>query len=130
MPLDDWPPRVFQHLLPVLIAGLVGLLLVPPEKDLSDGVAAADEIVVADGDVEVDALHVHLVDDKDKGLVPVGVQVARLDRSLLLLADALVLRIKRRLKFSVYFLKHLMHLEFGLYGVPFPFHQCRVQTIS
>ena len=30
---------------------LVCLLLVPAEEDLADGVAAADEIVVADGDV-------------------------------------------------------------------------------
>ena len=43
------------------------------------------------GDVEEDPLHVHLVDDEDEGLVPVGIQVARLDRGLLLLADALAL---------------------------------------
>jgi hypothetical protein len=42
-------------------------------------------------DVEHDSLHVHLVDEEDKGLVPVRVQVARLDARLLLLADALAL---------------------------------------
>ena len=39
------------YLLPVLEPRLVGLLLVPAEEDLADGVPAADEIVVADGDV-------------------------------------------------------------------------------
>ena len=33
----------------MLESRLVGLLLVPAEKDLADGVPAADEIVVADG---------------------------------------------------------------------------------
>ena len=47
------------------------------------------------GDVEEDPLHVHLVDDEDERLVPVGIQVARLDRRLLLLADAFALRGKR-----------------------------------
>ena len=35
----------------MLESRLVGLLLVPAEEDLADGVPAADEIVVADGDV-------------------------------------------------------------------------------
>ncbi len=48
VPLDDGPPGVLQHLLPVLEARLVRLLLVPAEIDLPDGVAAADQIVVAD----------------------------------------------------------------------------------
>ena len=48
VPLDDGPARVLQHLLPVLEPGLVGLLLVPAQLDLADGVAAADQIVVAD----------------------------------------------------------------------------------
>ena len=48
MPLDNGTPGVLEDLLPVLEAGLVGLLLVPPQLDLADGVAAADQIVVAD----------------------------------------------------------------------------------
>ena len=48
MPLDDGPPGVLQHLLPVPEPWLVGLLLVPAELDLADGVAAADQIVIAD----------------------------------------------------------------------------------
>ena len=39
-----------------------------------------------------DPLHVHLVDDKDEGLVPVGVQVAALHARLLLLANPLTLQ--------------------------------------
>ena len=52
------------------------------------------------GDVEVDPLHVHFVDDEDEGLVPVRVQVARLDGRLLFLADALLLQKKREIKVS------------------------------
>ena len=38
-----------QYLLPMLESWLVSLRLVPAEKDLANGVPAADEIVVADG---------------------------------------------------------------------------------
>jgi hypothetical protein len=47
-------------------------------------------------DIEYDPLHVHFVDEEDKGLVPVGVQVARLHARLLLLADTLALIIEKR----------------------------------
>ncbi len=43
-------------------------------------------------DIQIDPLHVHFVDDKDEGLVPVGIQVARLHRRLLLLTNALALK--------------------------------------
>ena len=47
MPLDDGSPRVLQSLLPVFEAGLVFLVLAPAELDLADGVAASDQIIVA-----------------------------------------------------------------------------------
>ena len=43
-------------------------------------------------DIEHNPLHVHLVDEEDERLVPIRVQVARLDARLLLLADALALK--------------------------------------
>ena len=49
-----------RYLLPMLESRLVGLLLVPAEEDLANGVPAADEIVVADGYV----LHSEYVSDK------------------------------------------------------------------
>lgn len=114
MPLDNGTPGILEDLLPVLESGFVRLLLVPSQLDLANGISAANQIVIADlrgnmnrekrgeqeimgslfsyGDVQVDPLHVHLVDDEDEGLVPVGIQVARLDRCLLLLADTLTLK--------------------------------------
>ena len=48
MPLDDGPPWVLKALLPVLVAGLVLFRLVHSKPNLSDGVSATDEIVIAD----------------------------------------------------------------------------------
>ena len=47
MPLDDRSARIFEGLLPVLEAGLVLLVLAPAQLDLADGVATANQIVVA-----------------------------------------------------------------------------------
>ena len=48
VPFDDRPAGVLQRLLPVLEPGLVLLILAPAKLDLSNGVAASDEIVVTD----------------------------------------------------------------------------------
>ena len=48
MPLDNGTPGILEDLLPVLESGFVRLLLVPSQLDLADGVAAADQIVIAD----------------------------------------------------------------------------------
>ena len=47
VPLDDRSPGVLQGLLPVLEAWLVLLVLAPAQLNLADGIAAADQIVVA-----------------------------------------------------------------------------------
>ncbi len=112
MPLDNGSPGVLQDLLEVFEAWLVSLLLVPAQLDLANGITATNEIIVTNlwvqgndilhvaavnfwlwshRDVQVDPFHVHLVDDEDKGLVPVRVQVAGLYCSLLLLSYALAL---------------------------------------
>ena len=46
-------------------------------------------------DIQSDSLHLHLLDDKDKGFVPVGIQVAALDAGLLLLSNPLLLLVKQ-----------------------------------
>ena len=45
-------------------------------------------------DIKGHFLHVHFVDDEDKGFVPVRVEVAALHACLLLLPDSLILGVK------------------------------------
>ena len=51
-------------------------------------------------DVQGHPLHVHLLDDEDKGLVPVRVKVATLHAGLLLLSNSFVLSVEQ-LQFNV-----------------------------
>ena len=113
VPLDDGSPGVFQRLLPVFEARLVFLVLAPAKLDLADGISASNQIIIADlikyanyvsdfstkqrlyRDIQSDSLHLHLLDDKDKGFVPVGIQVAALDAGLLFLSNPLLLLVKQ-----------------------------------
>ena len=42
--------------------------------------------------IQVDSFHIHFINKENKGLVPVGIQVARLDTRLLFLANSLALK--------------------------------------
>ena len=51
-------------------------------------------------DVQGHPLHVHLLDDEDEGLVPVGVKVATLHACLLLLSNSFVFSVEQ-LQFNI-----------------------------
>ena len=52
-------------------------------------------VMVIYRDVQGDSLHLHLLDDEDEGLVPVGIQVAALHARLLFLPDPLLLGVEQ-----------------------------------
>ena len=64
---------------------------VTPSAGLSASAGLFWTVDKTNRDIEGDPLHVHLVDDEDEGLVPVGVQVAALHARLLLLPDSFAL---------------------------------------
>ena len=68
MPLDDRSARIFEGLLPVLEAGLVLLVLAPAQLDLADGVATANQIVVAHLGNTGCSLHIVFQNIPDSGL--------------------------------------------------------------
>lgn len=43
--------------------------------------------------IQIDSLHVHFVNEEDEGLIPVWIQVARLDARLLFLANPFALKV-------------------------------------
>ena len=47
VPLDDWPTWVLQSLFPVLESWLVGFVLGPTQRDLSNWVSPTNQIVIA-----------------------------------------------------------------------------------
>merc|ERR1719234_3051634 len=94
VPLDDWPTWVLQSLFPVLESWLVGFVLGPTQRYLSNWVSSTNQIVVAHRDIKGHFLHVHLVNDENEGFVPVWVEVAALHARLLLLTNSLLLCIK------------------------------------
>ena len=53
MPMNNWPPWVFHHLLPVL---QLEPLAVVPQQDLPDGVRGADAVVVRHHQLKVHPL--------------------------------------------------------------------------
>merc|ERR1719384_1989808 len=66
MPLDDWSSGILQSLLPMLEPRLVLFVLAPAQLYLSNGISTANQIVVANRDVQSNSLHVHFLDDKYK----------------------------------------------------------------
>ena len=46
VPLDNWPPRIFEGLFPMLEARLVLLVLAPAKLYLSDGISAANQVII------------------------------------------------------------------------------------
>merc|ERR1719206_1128233 len=60
-----------------------------------DPLSASNQVVITHRDIQGYSLHIHFVNNEDKGLVPVRVQVAALHARLLLLPNPFLLRVKQ-----------------------------------
>merc|ERR1712045_280830 len=63
MPLDDWSSGILQSLLPMFEPRLVLFVPAPAQLYLSNEIPTANQIVVANRDVQSNSLHVHFLND-------------------------------------------------------------------